>query len=520
MANNNLFIFDYPDYKKYYRGVDKDQLDILLNTHPHPYSLKSINDLFFSLGLSGKAYKIPKSKIHELAPPFIAQFEAPEEFVIVRKMTESDIFYQDSRGSNKSSKVDFISKWSGIIYNVDLTKRLKRSTLWKQKSKVFLKIDNKYSIFYVSFLLLVLFYILTKPINSYIWFIFLLLIPIIAVYNLLKIEYGDTNDTNDKICNFGHGFSCHEMLKSKLARPFGLFSLAELGFVLFVFLYFLIINLSLKSVETKNIFEIVFFIGLLLTPFSLFFIGYQVFKIGKICPFCMIVQISILLFGVLYFFFPLTLPGKFIQNNINSFIYSLLMAILFIIGLSKIMLYKTNMKTSEFERYKFKRSEGIITNMIKNSTWKLNGNKNLLLKIRDGEPFITFALSLRCSHCSRAFEEFKHIADTVSNIGLGIIIIFNKEEELKLGGFLAELVSDSKNSNDVWVTKLGNWYQDPSYRRLKDSLPANNKITQQYINWTDGNNISYAPMFFFQDLLVPQEISVTDLSDYLRINYS
>jgi uncharacterized membrane protein len=98
-----------------------------------------------------------------------------------------------------------------------------------------------------------------------------------------------TQKLSDKICGFSSGVDCDSVLSSDVSRIFGNINLADIGII-----YFTSTLIYLSGVTAINQLWLLGAVSAVSIIFPVYSIYYQVFRLKKWCPFCMIVQATLI----------------------------------------------------------------------------------------------------------------------------------------------------------------------------------------------------------------------------------
>lgn len=118
----------------------------------------------------------------------------------------------------------------------------------------------------------------------------LFLIVLVLSGYLYYLELNKIEDST--ICNFNERFNCDEVANSSYAQTFGI-SNSLLGIILSV-LVLTFVNLNSKK-QSKKLFEYTLLGLILASAFSIYFLVLQFFVIKTICPFCLVIDLAILI---------------------------------------------------------------------------------------------------------------------------------------------------------------------------------------------------------------------------------
>ncbi|NOU19723.1 MAG: hypothetical protein HOO91_19370 [Bacteroidales bacterium] len=506
--------------KRRLTGLTKDEIEDFFSSHAFPDSIKAIRDFFLSVGVKSVGYKLPKEKVKEIPLPFIAQFINPIEFVLVDDITDNELKITTSKDTKKEySLEDFLSRWSGIVLSLDLNTKLLPSTRWSEKENISSKLDK----IIILFLFLLIPYPLFRVVNDFnvssLITLTLVAICLYSSYTLLRLENGSKSKFEEKICHASSKFDCQEVINSKISHPLSFISLAGLGFFFFSFLYLLILNFPLAEKNISIPASLISFSCLLISPFSISLILYQIFKIRRICPFCTLIQTSTIICGILFIINPLNLSAFFIKG----YLYIITISLLFALSLTIILIvyYSRDRLNREVLGYhSLKHSRVVVETLLAKSPKLIPYDRRIILSSRIGRPEIIFALNPKCKHCYQAFLEYKHLLETIPNIGLGIIFIVYSDTINEVGGFI-EGVEILYNKNDsTWLSMIDKWYSDPRFRKQNSYKQYNETNMINHLTWSSENSILSSPSIILENQLCPQKLSIIDLSDYLRSNFS
>ena len=518
MNKNNSFILQNKLFRNLFPNIGNDEIDWFFETHPDSRSLKAIKDFFICHGVSCKAYKLPYEKLNELPIPFIAQLRNPDEFVIVSAIEGESIVIITENKILKQRISEFNVRWSGVVLLVS-NEVSKPASGYIEKNDKTISLIKKYLHLLILGLLSTLLLIVLTSLNLKSILLILLTVPLFASYSLIQMEYGLSNEFDRFICNSGKRINCESVLKSPISRLFGKISLSYVGFFYFTFLISLLFELYLFNFPASSIFQSITFFCLISIPFSLFFIGYQVFKIRKVCPYCISVQFTIILLG-LSFFIDGLLPFNFLDK---VYISALSIATVVSAIVTYILATKLKLRT-ELGYYKktyqsFKRNPQIFNALLSSSNDKLFPADELVLKLREGSPNICFVLDLSCEQCIGAIKEFYYIKSSLENIGLSISFKLKDEHEKVFSGFIDKIFKMSETGED-WLEELKKWYSSKDYMKSNLYLTPTNFKSKHILKFTKENNLTQSPILLVNNTILTNHYTYYDLADILRISFT
>lgn len=509
-------LFKNKSIKRRLTGLKKNDIEDFFLSHNSPNSIKAIKDFFLSIGVKSTGYKLPQERVKEIPLPFIAQLNNPEEFVVIDDFNNSKFIITSSKETRKKySGKSFYSRWSGVVLTLDLETKLSPSTRWLNKHLFVDKTDT----IIILLLLLTIPFPLLRTLKDYdflsLTVLGLIVIGLYSSFTLMRLEYGKQGNFEKKICYANSKFNCKEVVNSKVSHLWGSISLASLGFFFFSALYILILS---HFLITKDANTIISFICLLISPFSMILILYQIFNVKKICPFCTLTQLSILICGIIYLAKPYSPLHVASYEFLISSLFSILSALCFTLTLT-VYYSSEKFKKEVLLLHSLKHNWTVVKGLLEKEQELLPDKENIIFKSRVGNPEVVFALSLNCGHCHSAFLEYKHILDTMPKIGLGLVFIVHIDNVKKVGGFIQKIEDIYRNNDSSWLDMVDKWFSDSEFRKQNSNKHYDEAKLENYVRWSFNNAITISPTLTFNGRIWPRELSTSDLSDYLRSKF-
>ena len=518
MNKNNSFILQNKLFRNLFPNIGNEEIEWFFETHPDSRSLKAIKDFFICHGVSCKAYKLPPEKLNDLPIPFIAQFKNPDEFVIVSEINNENVVTITEGKALNQNIAEFNVRWSGVVLltSNEVTKPV--SGYVDEKDKI-ISLVKKYLHLLMFGLLSTFLLIILTTLSLKSMLLVLLTIPLFACYSLVQMEYGLSNEFDRFICKSGKRINCESVLRSSMSRLFGKISLSYLGLFYFTFLIFQLFELYFLNFSASSIYQSITLICLITTPFSLYFICYQVFKIGKICPYCISVQFTIVLLGLSFFIegiFPSTILDKV---YISTILIAIAVSTIVTYLSATILKLKINLNYYKKSYQTLKRNPQIFNVLLSSNNNKLFPDEELVLKSREGSPNICFVLDLSCEQCIGAIKEFLHIKSCIESIGLSIAFKLKDEHEEMFSGFIDKLFI-MKEAGEDWLEELKKWYSSKDYMKSNLYLTPTNFKSKRILDFTKENNLNQSPILLINNTILTNEYTYYDLADVLRISYT
>ncbi len=518
MHDNNSFILKNKSFRSLFPLIDQDNIDTFFYTHPEPNSLKAIQDFLVGQGIESKVYNLPQEMLGEINGSFVAHFKDQDEFVVAKQLEKGRIEVINVDGTTIQSIELFNKRWTGIVLLIDEDTKNPVSGYLKSENKLKIWIRNNLEKFFVIILTISLIIILgSLGLKSVL--LALLFIPLYASYSLVNIELGQSSAFDKLICSSSKIVNCESVINSPISKIFGKIRLSFIGLFYFTFLLILLFELYFINSSALIIFQTITALCLLITPISIYLIGYQIVKIGKICPYCITTQSIVILLGGCFFIdsiLPLTLISF---SYLGYAVAAIMLSFYLTIKTANTLKNKNDLMYYKNSYLKIKRNPIVFNSILQNEKNKLFPNNELILKSSEGSQNICFVLDLSCKHCVDAVKEYLHIKSSIENIGLCITFKLNEEDESLFAGFIDSLFL-MYNSQKDWLYELISWYSSKEYMKANLNIPSDNKISRQIIDFTREHDLKQSPILLIDNTMLSNEYTYYDLSDILHIQYS
>jgi len=511
---NNSYIFEYKEFKENIGKTPVKNADTFFETHPNKYSLKALKDFFTLNGIESKAYNLPFEYLDKIHAPFIVQLKNPSEFVVICSKGKNFVTIHNKKGCNKLPLNELNARYNGNILKSFNKKEVVVSSgyLESLKSNKNKKL-NAFNILALTILLMQFIAVSTGLTAFYSFFVPLLLtLPLFVSNELLSIQYGQSNSVSEKLCNFSEKTDCQITLNSNLSRKFK-GKLAHIGFSYVLYLSVLSLFLTYNGVDFTSIIKHITFFCMITTPFSLYLILYQLFKLRKICPLCFFVNGFNVLTGSLFFVFDFSLNFYFAPITIAA-LFTILISTLY--HLSVFSQFEKNYLYREL--LKNKRKPAVFFANIEHLNNLVEVNKDQLLISRIMEKNITFLLDLSCEKCISSVKEYEYIMNHIPEIGLSISIIL-QEKHIDSFNAIIEKIYNTHINNGDWFGLLKNWYSSSEFRKNSIGQTNQQTYTNKAFNFSKKLAINYTPIILYNNKVIPQEYSYYDIADMLTIQF-
>jgi uncharacterized membrane protein len=239
----------------------------------------------------------------------------------------------------------------------------------------------------------------------------------------------------DKICGLSSGVDCDGVLSSDASRIFGNINLADAGIIYFTSTLFYI--LAVPAVSQLWLLAVASAASVIFPVYSIY---YQGFRLKKWCPFCLVVQVTLIAEFIILF--PL------LGLISISFVDVLRLAAFFTLVTSVWILYKSYFELSgdynneHYSFLRFKSNPGIFKFLLQeNGYTDIPENPgSLVFGNPDAAVKVTAFLSLGCNPCAAAFKEIKALLDSTSQVRVNIVLSISPDERSqKLAGHIYNL---------------------------------------------------------------------------------
>ena len=284
--------------------VTKSSIREFLLAHPHYPTLKSVCDALKEWHVNRYPLRLESAEIKELQVPFIAHLNVSGgQLAFVEKIQDSRFFYQAYAGKTQKELFEvFAGKLSGAVILMEADSHSgERQYRDNRQNEV---LNRMLLPLRITTILLLLFINLFLNSGGSIfqsqtmrWALAITKLAGITtcIFLILK-ELKIANKLTQKICSFSTKTDCDTVLSSGASRLFGWTTWADAGLIYFtgtlVYLFETTGDTSLSVLALISLFSL---------PYPLFSIWYQAIKLKKWCPFCLVIQIILIVEFVLLY---------------------------------------------------------------------------------------------------------------------------------------------------------------------------------------------------------------------------
>lgn len=340
--------------------------------------------------------------------------------------------------------------------------------------------------------------------------LFLNLIAVFVSLLLLRKQMNIDDRISTQICSAVENGSCNAVLKTKGSKLLDVISWSEIGFSFFL-------SNLLILLFCKELLEYYILFTLLASPYILWSVWYQKFRVKQWCPLCLIVQFLLCIIVVvdinyildeLYYFdillFAKSLSIYMIVLFSTSYVYDALLKNANVSGL----IYKMN---------RFKYNTDVFMYMIKKKSFYYidNSVSNISIGDLNSLNIITLIINPFCVPC---FLMHSQITDIIVKKSVHVKYIFTTFS-LENDDICRILIYSYEKSPDFFMNTLSEWYDEgrinPEFFIDKyQFLLGNNNFSilyNKHKKFITDNSILKTPTVLYNGFELPEEYNVGDL---------
>ena len=500
-------------------SVSNRDLSDYWQSHPDYLSMAFFADACKRYKMDYAALELTPADFGKNGVPFITHLvNEGGHFVVVEDINEAPMitYYPPSKGRMTVPLKEFLAKWSGSVFYALPRKDSGEVGYWGKRCK---EIISQLSLPLCVVLLLGLTIgscLLTHPVFSS-GFLALSAIKILGLFfciNLAYHEFVGESRISQAVCQKGKYTGCDDVLQSPASQIGGI-PMSDIGLVYFlgsILALLLSVFVPLQPVTLS----LLWIMAVCSIPYGLFSVCYQLFKIRKICPFCMSVIFTLFLEWIWAF-----IHVPIIENVCSCQVFFPIGCFLLTI-FAWIAVRPTLLRAKDGFEYKYKYLRLKKNPHIFNASLEKMPSVDMEIKTTElivGNPesdtTITSIVNTHCAPCARME---RRIYSILKDFGKDIRIVFrfmlagnNREETL----YFIRLYY--AKGGWVFAEALHDWYQNRDYRQLilkyqeVKEYSLENDLIQQWNAWYTKNQLSSTPIVFLNDKKIEQEYDIDDI---------
>ncbi|MDX9695102.1 MAG: vitamin K epoxide reductase family protein [Bacteroidales bacterium] len=520
MKKDNIVVVIQTVAHYYKIPVNNDTIERYLTNHYLFPSLEVVCDAFNEWDIDFEIYRMNSTDIKNIDYPFIAHLNIEDgQIIFVYDMIDGYISYSDSYKVKKKVSIEkFLERCSGIIIRIKPgIDSGEKDYIKKKQSRIVTKLIIP-TCFLISILIPI--FLFNDEISNLFSLVFSVIIFTklfgftLSLFIVLK-ELKIYNKFTKNICNLNSRFDCDAIIKTPASVFYGWISWGDIGII-----YFISCIYTLFIMPDYSGLNVLLIISLLSIFFPFYSIYYQLIKIKKICPFCMLVQLTLVIEFIL-----LLIIGKF---EIPRFREILLVSIvfmangIFILLLKAFYIQKNKIIENTDMLFFFKHNPQIFSTLLKQGS-KFNFQINeysFFYGCHNNPVIITAFLSLSCKSCSESFHHLKKLIRKNDKVSLNIIFSVDNDEYFAVINLLYNILH-TQESDDAYIA-LENWYsksisQTEWQNEFNKLNSINFMIELESLNkklYIDSK-VSEVPKLFINGYQLPKVYDIFEINDLL-----
>ncbi len=412
-------------------NVSSASIKDYLISHPNYPSFKSICDGLNNWNVENYPLKLTSNEIKELNGSFFAHLKK-DQIVFVKQINSHTVNYFTTNQLEKKEAINvFLEQVSGAVIVFEANENSGEKDFRLKRQNELLNIFLFYFVL-TSVITLSIFAIYTNYKNilagdSVVSYLILTkLIGLVSSIFLVLKELKIKNTFSDKICSFNLKTNCDKVLSTNASIVFGWIGWADVGLIYFLgTLIFLFATINTPSLWLLALFS------LLVLPYTIFSVYYQAYRVKQWCPFCMVVQVvlvveAIILFNNLW-------QVSFSIDYMFHFAFFMFLPATFWMLCKALVLKNKQYSKEHTALLEFKHNPKIFISLLEKEGFYIikNSDNSLILGKKDAKIKITVFLSLYCNHCSSTFLELEKLVKENSSIHINAVFFINNDENYK-----------------------------------------------------------------------------------------
>lgn len=516
--------------------VSRSAIEDALMSHPDYPTLFSIHDVLNKWEIHNICLEIESNKICNLPVPFIAHLRINKgEIVVVTAVSENTVSYLDFQPGNKQvekKREDFLDIWSGI-------------TILAEAPKEILVIGNSYererdmtrkrwipSMVAIFFFLFILYCFQTISFKHSLT----LFLPLLLLINflgclvttwLLWFEIDESNPLMKRICSMGKIINCGAVLRSKKAKVTNWLSWSEIGFFYFGGTVFSLVT----APGQPHITIVLAWINLFTLPYVVFSIYYQWKVVGQWCPFCVTVQIIILLeFIVMYVLVWARLgieTGLTLDDLPLEMIACFAFPIFFWLFVKPYILQTMVGIRYQYAFKRLKSNYHVMKSLVsvERTISQDPSELGIVVGNRGASNSVLMVCSPYCGPCATAHAIMEQMLIHNSDLNFRIIFTATTAVSDKRSNPVRHLMA-LYESQDIFDVReaLNDWYvsmkmdyeQFSTKYKLIDRLEIQDEKLSRMSSWCQKMEIKHTPTYFLNGKELPEMYDISDLDAFFR----
>ena len=507
--------------------ISLEYLSERLKSNPFYPTLRSVSDFLNEHSVNHRVVRLTQEDLIATGGSFIAHSEESGGFLYyVTSINNGEIIcHHTQRGAIRLPVEEFFRKWSGVALFATGEGKTHDQLLKNYREHRLNDSLLSWGFAFLSLLLIIRTTIETVSlfdegvwkVPSWYYFYFTKLAGFAFSLLLVMHEMKIPSSIINRLCHVSRNADCNSVTRSALATLYGGITLADIGLT-----YFGGTLLAIILIPTSSLIPILIVLSVVILPLPLILILYQIIKIRKWCPLCMVVQAIVIAEAIGTFFIYEDII--FDYEGLIVLPASMGMVLLLIVNYRNHFQYKAKYLKERIGVLKLRRDPVVIDALLKRSgkiVIPANGY-NMIFGDSGDVVQLTAFLSLHCGACARFYKLISTIMS--SRNGLSAHLIFSTPpngEEAALSkrvskAYLSGNHTDAMHYLYDWFDKQVTFETNPEPEDANKYTTVSNEFADYNNKIFDTYNIKLVPVLFINGYKMPEGLSLDELGYYLE----
>lgn len=499
-----------------------------LSRHPHYPSMLAISDSLNAWKIDHVTTRVRPEQLVDIPTPFFTQLNVEGgQFTVVRAVSADGVrWWHSQNGWQKDSLAEFLRMWTPVILLAELSDQSgERNYRANQRREQLARWKAPLLWTGALFCLVLTAWLVvgraTGPV-AWSWLVLLLtkLTGTGICITLLERQLNPSN-SDTGLCRFHQAVDCNAVLTSPAATVGGKVSWSELGFFYFAG-GFLALAIGLDNALVKSV---LWALGWLALPYTLFSVYYQARVVGKWCSLCLMVQVLILTeVAVSFTYIPLwawNWSGAAVLGL--AFTLPIISWVLFR-PVRADALQKSGL-TAQLNR--FRNDPGIFAFLLQQQE-QMPPLPPALRPLTIGNPradcSLTLVINPYCQPCAQAFTDAEALVSAHESINCRILFAIGPDTTDARATFVEHLLNLPADES---INALRTWLSRPKKNAANGSrtFPAcrgeSDALTQldAHSRWTTAAGITTTPTVYVDGYKLPAPYQLSDVPYLIKYGW-
>jgi uncharacterized membrane protein len=473
-------------------------------------SVIAITNTLDYFDIENMAASVPSEAYSQLPNTFIAQVSKNGNSYIVlatKQDTDSVKISVSEKNIFTVSVNEFLADWTGTIVAIDPNREGKTFDMTKMLKSV---LPYAASVIMAAYL-----YLTTYSLLTVLYFV-LSASGLVVGYFITREKFGFDNALS-KLCTITKSTDCNTVFNSKEAKLFNIFDLSDLTIIYFLF----VTSVSVLD----NYSPLLFFVSCATLPVIIYSVYYQLFKIKKICPLCIVTSTVL----ALQFVVMLLMYNEVIFNYADLLLYASLFGIaaMFWVYAKPMVTKVAEHRTLILDNLKFRRNHNLFIPYY-NTLNRLNmeADNVPVISVGSSNPLVTITAVTNplCKMCTEAHKTYLQLLQNYNDtIRINFLFLVPNKNRNDIRTQISERLIQlyTEENTDSFMEAFNNWYESLNAAEWLNRYGHctnnryNNEITKQ-VMWCLKNDIEATPAIVINGKLFPDTYTPTDIENFIE----